>query len=220
MGLGRAGAPGTPTRCVEIPDARWAKRAEGAVQAACMRSLRADEAVVTFLVARPPRMTANPWTPSTEPSDPRRAGQRPHRLCLKAVQDDCSRRPRLADRHLEVAGPALGTAQLTVMCVGQSAFKCPVLGAQEEDCPVTGSQVAPLLEPADIGPVEDRGNPSDRHRHVRTGGPSVDANAAYPPPPVLGRANLGRARNGAYFIHSRDMNASLGLGTGPAADSN
>lgn len=29
----------------------------------------ADQAVVTFLDARPPRMKANSWTPSTEPSD-------------------------------------------------------------------------------------------------------------------------------------------------------
>jgi hypothetical protein len=135
---------------------------------------------------------ANSWTPSTERSD---RGESVNGYILSA-QGSSGRllaptspgRPPARDRR---AGPRDCAAD--ILCVGQSAFKCPVLGAREIDCTVTGCQVAPLLEPANIRPVKDRGNPSDRHRHVRTGGPSVDANAAHPSRPSWdGRTSGGR----------------------------
>jgi hypothetical protein len=130
----------------------------------------------------------------------------PHRLRLKAVQDDCSRRPSLADRQLEVAGPVLGTERLTMLCVGQSVFECPVFGAKEVDCTIAGSQVEPVA-----GARRHRACQGSRHpgwtSHVRTGAPSVERTPR-PPPPVLGRANLGRAKNGAFLVHSGDMKTS------------
>lgn len=86
--------------------------------------------MVTLLDARSSRVKANYWTPSTERSDLAKpvnghivSGSRQFRTTARAglAWPD--------DRQLEVAGPGLGTARVTMLSVGQSAFKALVLGA-------------------------------------------------------------------------------------------
>ncbi|MCW2736665.1 MAG: hypothetical protein JWN97_1309 [Nocardioides sp.] len=211
MGLGRAGAPWTPTRCVEIQDARCAKRAEGAVRCvACMWSFRSrTRRWSRFLDARSPRMKANSWTPSTERSDLAKAVNGhivSARLCLNAVQDDCSRRFRLARRP-----PARGRRTGPRDCAVDHAVRRPVsVQGPRARRPKIRLHDHRFAGRACAGGRQHQACQGSRHasglhRHVRTGAPSVDANAAHPPPPVLGRANLGRAQNGAFFVHSRDV---------------
>lgn len=185
--------------------------------AACMRSLRCRIRRWSHISARVSPHEGERLDPSTEPSDRAEPVSGLHRLRLKAVQDEllAPTSPGRAPARGRRTGPRDCTADHAVR--RPVSVQVPVLGAQEVDCPITGLQVAPVLEPADIRPVKER-HPSGGHRRVRTGGPSFDANAAHPPPPVLGRANLGRARNGASFVHSEGM-TSLGLGTGSVADS-
>ena len=167
---GRGGSA-TPSRCVET---------RGAIVkmtgVPCNASVHAVVAVTDRRWSLSRRAVAPHggefWTPSTERSD---RGEPVNGHIVSA-----SRQFRTTARA-DLAWPTAARNRRTgprdcaadLLCVGESAFKAPC-SAQEIDCTVIGSQVAPLLEPANIRPVKDRGNPSDRHRHRRTGGPSVD----------------------------------------------